>query len=90
MSALLIHARAAEILGQAFIDVAKQDMAEGNPDAATVSLSMAAGFTLAAERMQQAVRDEADAIGGGCSFTQGFMITPRCIACGRPKAEHLP
>jgi hypothetical protein len=90
MSALLIHARAAEILGQAFIDVAKQDMAEGNPDAATISLSMASGFTLAAERMKQAVRDDAEAIGGGCSFIQALITTPRCIACGRPKAEHLP
>lgn len=81
------HARATDILADAFKEAGEADMDAGLHDSATVALSIASAYGIAAARMRAAVREEALAYAEAarCTIDHAAMTAPKCPACGHPR-----
>lgn len=82
MSALLAHAKAAHIMGDAFEGQAGH---RTDSDAALMLMSIATAYRVAAGVMEAEIRAEAEALNAPCSLDHSRLVG-KCLACGATRA----
>jgi len=82
MSALLIHAQANDILGDAFEGQAGQ---RSDPEGSLLLMSFATAHRVAADEMRKAAKAEALALPTACTIDHHEMPANKCPLCGAPK-----
>lgn len=78
------HARAADILGDAFETQAGH---RSDSDGALMLMSIATAYRVAAEQMHAQARADIAAIGGGCTLDHSHLKGPTKCVCGASAAN---